>query len=81
MPVLNLLQKNLLSKSRGLTDICEKNRYTLKFLLTMAELRRAKAQKEAQFHHLSDSENGSDDEMLENVEDLQLKSKWSDDSE
>ena len=47
----------------------------------MAELRRAKAQKEAQFHHLSDSENGSDDEMLENVEDLQLKSKWSDDSE
>lgn len=81
MPVLNLLQKNLLGKSRGLTDICEKNKYSLQFLLTMAELRRANAQKETQLQDLSDSEKESDDEILENTEDMQLESKWSDDSE
>ena len=81
MTVLNLLQKNLLSKTKGLTDICEKNKYTLQFLLTMAELRRAKTKNETRFKDLGDHDEGSDNEIDENNEDMQLQSKWSDESE
>ena len=80
MPVLNLLQKNLMIKSKGLTGVCEKNRHTLQFLLTLAELRKERASKEAQLTELSDGEESSDD-VPENIEDMQLESKWTDDSE
>ena len=80
MPVLNLLQKNLMIKSKGLTDVCEKNRHTLQFLLTLAELRKERASKEAQLTELSDGEESSED-VPENIEDMQLESKWTDDSE
>ena len=79
MPVLNLLQKNLLVKSKGLNEICEKNRHTLQFLLTMAELKRANTVKECQ--DLSDSEDSSDNDDSQNIEDMELESKWDNDSE
>ena len=47
MPVLNLLQKNLLQKSKGLTEICESNKYTIQFILKMADLKRAKSSKQS----------------------------------
>ena len=78
MPVLNLLQKNLLMKSKGVTEICEKNRYTLQFLLTMADLRREKAKKELQNKNLSDSECESDDDIPGYAEEMELESKWED---
>jgi hypothetical protein len=81
MPVLNLLQKNLLVKSKGLNEICEKNRYTLQFLLTMAELKRANKLKEDQVINSSDSEDGSDNDHSQHIEDMELESKWDNESE
>ena len=81
MPVLNLLQKNLLVKSRGLNEICEKNRYTLQFLLTMSELKRGNALKEDQVINSSNSEDSSDNDSSQNIEDMELESKWDNESE
>ena len=81
MPVLNLLQKNLLLKSKGLTEICDKNSYTLQFLLTMAELKRNNSAKEVKDMHSSDSEPGSDNDHSEDDEDMELESKWDDNTE
>ena len=81
MPVLNLLQKNLLVKSKGLNEICEKNRYTLQFLLTMAELKRENAMKEDQVINSCDSEDSSDNDNSQNIEDMELESKWDNENE
>ena len=81
MPVLNLLQKNLLVKSKGLNEISEKNRYTLQFLLTMAELRRGNAMKEDQVINSCDSEDSSDNDNSQNIEDMELVSKWDNENE
>merc|ERR1712062_172100 len=76
MPVLNLLQKNLLQKSKGLTEICENNKYTIQFLLRMAELKRAKSLNDRSIDSSSDSEEESD--MPEQVENMELEEKWDD---
>ena len=74
MPVLNLLQKNLLQKSKGLTEICENNKYTIQFILKMAELRRAKLSNSQTIEHSSESDAESD--LSENVENMELEAKW-----
>ena len=79
MPVLNLLQKNLTTKSKSLSEICEKNRYTLQFLLSMAELRRKNAMNEIEAVNQSDSESENDGNMSENIEDMQFESNWNED--
>ena len=79
MPVLNLLQKNLTIKSKSLAEICEKNRYTLQFLLSMAELRRKNASNEIEAVNQSDSESENDENMSENIEDMQFESNWNED--
>ena len=79
MPVLNLLQKNLTIKSKSLSEICEKNRYTLQFLLSMAELRRKNAMNEIEAVNQSDSESENDENMSENIEDMQFESNWNED--
>ena len=79
MPVLNLLQKNLTIKSKSLSEICEKNRYTLQFLLSMAELRRKNAMNEIEAVNQSDSESENDENMSENIEDVQFESNWNED--
>lgn len=76
MPVLNLLQKNLLQKSKGLTEICENNKYTIQFLLRMAELKRAKSLNDRSIDSSSDSEEESD--VSEQVENMELEEKWDD---
>ena len=79
MPVLNLLQKNLTIKSKSLSEICEKNRYTLQFLLSMAELRRKNASNEIEAVNQSDSESENDENISENNEDMQFESNWNED--
>ena len=79
MPVLNLLQKNLTIKSKSLSEICEKNRYTLQFLLSMAELRRKNAMHEIEAVNESDSESENDGNISENIEDMQFESNWNED--
>ena len=79
MPVLNLLQKNLIIKSKSLSEICEKNRYTLQFLLSMAELRRKNAMNEIEAVNQSDSESENDGNISENIEDMQFESNWNED--
>ena len=79
MPVLNLLQKNLTIKSKSLSEICEKNRYTLQFLLSMAELRRKNASNEIEAVNQSDSESENDENISENIEDMQFESNWNED--
>ena len=79
MPVLNLLQKNLTIKSKSLSEICEKNRYTLQFLLSMAELRRKNAMNEIEAVNQSDSESENDENISENIEDMQFESNWNED--
>ena len=79
MPVLNLLQKNLTIKSKSLSEICEKNRYTLQFLLSMAELRRKNAMNEIEAVNQSDSESENDENISANIEDMQFESNWNED--
>ena len=79
MPVLNLLQKNLTIKSKSLSEICEKNRYTLQFLLSMAELRRKNAMNEIEAVNQSNSESENDENISENNEDMQFESNWNED--
>ena len=75
MPVLNLLQKNLLQKSKGLTEICESNKYTIQFILKMADLKRAKSSK----HSIENSsESEAESETSEIVENMELEAKWDD---
>ena len=76
---LLLLQKNLIIKSKSLSEICEKNRYTLQFLLSMAELRRKNAMNEIEAVNQSDSESENDENMSENIEDMQFESNWNED--
>ena len=76
MPVLNLLQKNLLQKSKGLADICENNKYSIQFLLKMAELKKAKSLNDRSIENSSESDVESD--VPENVEDMELEAKWDD---
>ena len=76
MPVLNLLQKNLLQKSKGLAEICENNKYSIQFLLKMAELKRATSLNDRSIEDSSESDAESD--VPENVEDMELEAKWDD---
>jgi len=75
MPVLNLLQKNLLQKSKGLTEICESNKYTIQFILKMADLKRAKSSKQS-IENSSESE--AESETSETAENMELEAKWDD---
>ena len=40
--MLNLLQKNLISGCKDVGEMCEKNMYSVRFLLTIADLKRTK---------------------------------------
>ena len=75
MPVLNLLQKNLLQKSKGLTEICESNKYTIQFILKMADLKRVKSSKQS-IENSSESE--AESETSEIAENMELEAKWDD---
>ena len=75
MPVLNLLQKNLLQKSKGLTEICESNKYTIQFILKMADLKRVKSSKQS-IENSSESE--AESETSEIIENMELEAKWDD---
>ena len=75
MPVLNLLQKNLLQKSKGLTEICESNKYTIQFILKMADLKRVKSSKQS-IENSSESE--AESETSEIAENMELEAKWND---
>ena len=43
MPSLNLLQKNLMARSKDIGEVCERNIYTIQFLLTIAELKQVRS--------------------------------------
>ena len=75
MPVLNLLQKNLLQKSKGLTEICESNKYTIQFILKMADLKRVESSKQS-IENSSESE--AESETSEIAENMELEAKWDD---
>ena len=54
-------------------EICENNKYTIQFLLRMAELKRAKSLNDRSIDSSSDSEEESD--MPEQVENMELEEK------
>ena len=80
MPVLNLLHRNLATKTKNLGELCERNLYTMQFLTTMSTLKKATLGD-------GDDDGGdaevdrdtSDDEMADVASMAQLQSKWSDD--
>jgi periodic tryptophan protein 2 len=84
MPVLNLLHRNLTSKTKNLGELCERNSYTMQFLLTMSKLKKA-AVKEKDLEIGEESKNGihsdSDDELMDTNGTHELQSKWSDDED
>jgi periodic tryptophan protein 2 len=84
MPVLNLLHRNLTSKTKNLGELCERNSYTMQFLLTMSKLKKA-AVKDKDLENGEESKNGihsdSDDELMDTNGTHELQSKWSDDED
>ena len=76
MPSLNLLQKNLLARSKDIGDICERNIYSIQFLLTVADLKKANSKAvETQEEDSSDDDVQSDDDSQE-VSDMDFESNW-----
>jgi periodic tryptophan protein 2 len=84
MPVLNLLHRNLTSKTKNLGELCERNSYTMQFLLTMSKLKKA-AVKDKDLENGEESKNGihsdSDNELMDTNGTHELQSKWSDDED
>ena len=76
MPSLNLIQKNLLSRSKDVGDLCEKNRYTIQFLLTIAELKRARLDDPKPDHAKQDRDSGSSSSDDEDVTEMDFASNW-----
>ena len=73
MPVLNLLHRNLTSKTKNLGELCERNSYTMQFLVTMSKLKRAA---------LKDGiDSDSEDELMDTNGIQELQSKWTDDED
>ena len=77
MPSLNLLQKNLLARSKDIGDICERNIYSIQFLLTVADLKKANS-KAVEVQEEEDSSDGdlqSDDDSQQ-VSDMDFVTNW-----
>ena len=72
-PSLNLLQKNLMVKSKDLGDICNHNMYTIRFLLAMSKL------KKEQITSDSEEDDHDDNLLMEIEQDETFVSNWSDD--
>jgi hypothetical protein len=84
MPILNLLHRNITTKSKNLGDLCERNLYTMEFLVTMAELKKLNVKNEKGEEKESgiESDSDQDDEVLMDTDNVQgLESKWSDESD
>ena len=83
MPILNLLHRNITTKTKNLGELCERNLYTMEFLITMAELKKLNVKNQNGDEKESGIESDSDqDEVLMDTDNVQgLQSKWSDDSE
>ena len=76
MPSLNLLQKNLLARSKDIGDICERNIYSIQFLLTVADLKKANSKAvEVQEEDSSDDDLQSDEDSQE-VSDMDFVTNW-----
>jgi len=75
MPSLNLLQKNLMARSKDIGEVCERNIYTIQFLLTIAELKQAKTIQEVDSIEVvsPQSESSSEDEEVTQME---FASNW-----
>jgi periodic tryptophan protein 2 len=80
MPVLNLLHKNLLVKSTDMTRICEQNLHTMKFLLTMSELKKAAAiaKEEEGEDDISGDDDDKEDESEEgeDSDEMEMEQNW-----
>ena len=83
MPILNLLHRNITTKTKNLGELCERNLYTMEFLITMAELKKLNVKNQNGDEKESGIESDSDqDEVLMDTDNVQgLQCKWSDDSE
>ena len=77
MPTLNLLQKNLVARSKDIGDICERNIYSIKFLLTIAGLKKAKGS-DAVLEAKSDNSDSdmSDFEDQQGVSEMDFETNW-----
>ena len=73
--IAHIKMLNLLQKSKGLTEICESNKYTIQFILKMADLKRAKSSKQS-IENSSESE--AESETSEIIENMELEAKWDD---
>ena len=82
LPILNQLQKALCTKVRDLGDVCDRNRQTVDFILTMAKVKKVRR---TAMPTLTTEK--SDDEYEEMDQDAieeemgGLQSKWSDDDD
>ncbi len=78
MPVLNLLHRNLTTKTKNLGELCERNLYTMQFIMTMAELKKISSKNDDKVLEEVENDSDSEEDLMDtsNVEGLQ--SKWSD---
>ena len=82
MPVLNLLHRNLATKTKNLGELCERNLYTMLFLTTMSKLKKAAlGDVDDDGGDAEVDQDASDDEMADVASMAQLQSKWSDDDD
>lgn len=85
MPVLNLLLKNLTRKSEDLGQVCDHNKYTIKYLLALSEARKKEKDENAGDSDSDMEEDGQDammdcdDEVGSDME--ELAAKWTDDED
>ncbi len=83
MPVLNLLHRNLLRKARDVSTLCERNSHTMRFLLTMSRLRKAKLKSgeegdDTDGEEVEGASENDDDDLNSDPEGDELESNWVD---
>merc|ERR1711915_1138762 len=80
MPILNLLVKNISTKSENLAKICDHNKYTLKYLLTVGS-KKDSATDASEMECAGEQNDCDREDEEEDVDMSELQSKWSDDDE
>ena len=79
MPVLNLLHRNLTTKTKNLGDLCERNLYTMQFIMTMSELKKISSKNDEKVLEEVENDSDSDEDLLMDTSNVEgLQSKWSD---
>ncbi len=85
MPVLNQLHKNLVIKSRDMTQMCEQNLHSMKFILAMAKLKKVAVSSDEGEHSVSNEgpeageEEDGDSSEEESQDEMEFATNWESD--